>query len=147
MERKEYSPPHNYVNRSQNDEEHFGHSRINATDSDLIVKGFSFEMDITTGRLRSDPPITKDSKFIILGDDRVKISNIKNYGISTYENKRYTPGIHGGMSFFDEMKSHLTERRRMRYLYITTYQGDNMRYDEDKVDIDRKAKELDSVLT
>lgn len=119
--------------------------------------------------------------FIICGETRIKLSNIKNYGIDveTVTNKRqklmkYTKeqmktrrlealprGIAkafdhplvGLGAFVDNMfethyKKEIVDKKQYNILYITTYQGDNYRFDERYAGFNvlEKLKELDQHL-
>lgn len=78
--------------------------------------------------------------FVRVANTRIKRSNIKAYGV---EVKRLEgSGLIGaatrwmkGAGFTEGLKAG-TFGRRLRYLYITTYQNDNFTFCESEVDID-----------
>jgi len=102
--------------------------------------------------------------FIKILDERIKLSNIKSYGISVDVNKhiekvKTSSGTVKGAVFNELFKAftqgnvdlglgrdgyenveHVEERR---YLYLTTYQGDNYKWFEDEINIDEVSNELD----
>lgn len=111
--------------------------------------------------------------FIQFGEVRIKISNIKTYGIGKettyfekekeYEKRDRSPlqqtltGVLKGLKFFYEAtgapgdankKNTVIIEKESKYLYITTYQKDNYKFYDYKVDfdIDSKLQELDNFL-
>ncbi len=81
--------------------------------------------------------IDNKPKFIILGNDRIKLSNITNYGIVD----RLPPP--------SRYIIYLTPPPDGPYLNINTYQGENYRYFQSEVNFDiyEKLKELDEYFT
>jgi len=85
---------------------------------------------------------TSSKQFLACGDARIKISNIKGYGINT------APGfvnVPGAPYEFGLPKMELVDRK---YFYVETYQNEKYKFFEDEVDFDivEKCKELDEVL-
>ncbi len=113
--------------------------------------------------------------FIIFGDDRIKLSTIKRYGISWYgsafELKEADEGIYNAIldyvkEKFDITPSYYASRyansgsdyvakqvpdfyKYTKYLYIETFQGNYYEYYQvlEDFNIYNKLKELDSYLT
>ena len=106
---------------------------------------------------------TQSPKFVILGDTRIKLSNIKNYGISVRERKEYKETsiavdlVRFGLNTFLEFLSSsgggnsepATITIKYSVLYVTTYQGENYTFSEESstVNIHEKLKELDKCFT
>ncbi len=114
----------------------------------------------------------KIPKFIIFGDVRIKLSNIKSYGmdVNKYTNKRkleessldrvvnntgtvtallniMTDGI---IPYTGHVEAKYEEEIVIKdVLYVTTYQGDNYRFEDGRVkfNINSKLKELDKYLS
>ncbi|HUM44942.1 MAG TPA: cold shock domain-containing protein [Fervidobacterium sp.] len=108
-------------------------------------------------------------RFIQFGDVRVKLNNIKNYGMTSrtgYESVEYersqgekvVDGVLTGLSVLsmiaeggDLYLGSNTRKREVVFdvLYVTTYQGDNYRFSEENspFNIHEKLKELDMYLS
>ncbi|WP_157958587.1 hypothetical protein [Salinicola sp. CPA57] len=97
-------------------------------------------------------------KFFQIGETRIKVSNIKNYGISEEVPDEAKTFIGRIASNFEVEKNPTTlwghfKKGAMeglapptkRHLYITTYQNDNFRFDSKEHDIEQKIKELDAL--
>lgn len=91
-------------------------------------------------------------QFISIGDERIKLSNIKHYGVheETEEVPLYERFEEAGYQygFLDKLSKFIDYSTKSSYtLYITTYQGDNYRYHHSEIDINETMKKLDSYLT
>lgn len=78
--------------------------------------------------------------FIVIGDTRIKVSNIKSYGISSKDH---------GIPEWNCDKTKITGMISIHdynYLYITTYQNDNYTFTDKEIDIYKKCLELDEIL-
>ena len=82
-------------------------------------------------------------KFIVIGNDRIKLSNIKHYGISYKEPDRDHGLIDLVNDIFDliAMLKGKKINRSKKFLFITTYQNDNFEFRSE--DIEEKLRELD----
>jgi len=115
------------------------------------------------GLIAQDIQIKEDKsrpQFYAFGDVRVKLSNIKNYGIAEEVSGRYeekeeentfiNTSINSLLSFLNvESKPYEAWVERLRkYLYVTTYQDDNYRFEEDNkaFDIFKACADLDELL-
>ena len=85
-------------------------------------------------------------KFIVIGNDRIKLSNIKHYGISYKEPVRVRD--HGLIDLVSDifdliamLKGEKINRYSKKFLFITTYQNDNFEFRSE--DIEEKLRELD----
>ncbi|MEQ8153026.1 MAG: cold shock domain-containing protein [Smithellaceae bacterium] len=104
-------------------------------------------------------PIQDKKKFINICGTRIKLSNIKQYGISsrsvteTYKIKHEADGflentadllgfLTSGETIFSRTETK-NEDKIIRYLYVKTYQGDNYTWDENETNINTVLKELD----
>jgi hypothetical protein len=84
-------------------------------------------------------------KFIVIGNDRIKLSNIKHYGIK-YEDTipdsdpfiRLVNGIFDLIAIFSK---YTKVNRTIKVLFITTYQNDNFEFTGEEVE--EKLRELD----
>ena len=107
--------------------------------------------------------------FIILGNDRIRLSSIKMYGISGYNSARelkeadediyndildyvkeecgIAPYVNYGSDYIDRQVSEFY--KYTEYLYIKTFQEDYYEYYQvlEEFNIYKKLKELDSYLT
>mgnify|MGYP001763218456 CR=1 FL=1 len=79
-----------------------------------------------------------EKKFITIGSTRLKLSNIKQYGIG----RRPWVSTHPLVQIYALIK----KKEGKQYIYITTYQGDNYTFTEDEIDVPKVFKELDSYL-
>ena len=84
-------------------------------------------------------------KIIVIGNDRIKLSNIKHYGIK-YENPipDSDPFYRLVNSTFDLIAIFSKDakvNRAIKVLFITTYQNDNFEFTGE--DIEEKIRELD----
>jgi hypothetical protein len=82
-------------------------------------------------------------KFIVIGNDRIKLSNIKHYGISYKKPVRDNSLIDLVNDIFDliAMLKGKEINRYKKFLFITTYQNDNFEFIGE--DIEEKLRELD----
>lgn len=84
-------------------------------------------------------------KIIVIGNERIKLSNIKHYGIK-YENPipdsdpfyRLVNSIFNLIAIFSKDAK---VNRAIKVLFITTYQNDNFEFTGE--DIEEKIRELD----
>jgi cold shock CspA family protein len=121
--------------------------------------------------LISKEALSPQNKFINIGGTRLKISNIKQYGTSSRTETEEYKIEHEAEGFFEnavDIGSILlsliptdgapltrgtvysgTEtkktKKNIKYLYITTYQGDNYNWDEDEINIVSTMAKLDRV--
>lgn len=84
--------------------------------------------------------------FINIGQTRIKKSNIKIFGVSI--KKKGGSGLGGAINSLIEgngfWKGYLGAHTE-RYLYVTTYQGDNYKFPESQFDIDASLLELEAI--
>lgn len=86
--------------------------------------------------------------FVKIGETRIKKSNIKNYGISIEDKKgefivTEPSGVIEALMYLWNPKP-FKEQVRVKYLYVTTFQGDNYKFYEDEVDIQSIIEILDA---
>jgi hypothetical protein len=94
--------------------------------------------------------------FININGIRIKVSNIKNYGVSSridqievdVETNMLEDSVNlltllsiGGKAFPNIKK----KDKKVKYLYLTTYQKDNYTWDEDEINIEKVLSELDNI--
>lgn len=99
--------------------------------------------------------------FIVFGNERIKLTNIKSYGMDVNTYTKDIPiemtGFEGALSIFGliigknltaapKYKKEITKKN---VLYVTTYQKDNYRFEDTKVNFNiyNKLKELDEYLS
>ena len=107
--------------------------------------------------------------FIVFGDIRIKLSNIKNYGLSSEEYtvsaKKELTSVESVLGTVDDLFDLVAigldllqgepiyrsvyETKERKYLYVTTYQNDNYTFYEDiaRFNIREKCNELDKWLS
>ena len=107
--------------------------------------------------------------FVILGNSRIRLSDIKTYGISWYDNAREFKEEEPSDSTYNDIMNYVRKEYNIasyvgyanidnyvpefykytKYLYIETYQGDYYDYYQvlSSFNIYKKLKELDSYLT
>lgn len=101
------------------------------------------------------------SGFVVFGDTRIRKSNIKTYGIASetivYEEYVEPEKLQGWLDLFSRIQyrdfefekgGYKSVSKEVKYLYVTTFQGDNYRFIESEVpfDIHEKCEELDMEL-
>jgi len=123
------------------------------------------------GLVAQDIQIKEDKarpQFYAFGDVRLKLSNIKNYGIAEDDNGYYkyketdlsgsvvvagaavlllhAMGLDGVLDDIEPEKVWVSNSKK--YLYVTTYQGDNYRFEEGNKDFDivKACADLDELL-
>ena len=89
-----------------------------------------------------------DDKFIKIGSDRIRKSNIKSFGTSSYKveeddvylNDDSFPALF--YNIFIRIVSIGKIKKTVRYVYITTYQNDNYRFTDKEVNVDEVIEML-----
>lgn len=98
-----------------------------------------FESETTTkGESAKAVRVVQAPRFIIIGNERIKISNVKHYGV-----KRESWGSGHPLTL---VAGALLGKEDRKYLYLTTYQGDNFTFSDRKIDVDAVMAELDEKL-
>lgn len=137
-------------------------SQVSKSDITFIGEGERVQFNpIKTSRGQNAVNVIVTSKkahidiptFISFGSIRIKVKNIKNYGL-THETVAYTVNEERSHDFLGKVMNILVgpieehKERERAVLYVTTYQGDNFRFNEETSDFDVKEKltELDSFL-
>lgn len=87
--------------------------------------------------------------FITIGTTRIKKSNIKTFGIGV--GQKEPSGLFGvidgwtsGNGFWGALSDGYIGSK-YKYLYVTTYQGDNYQFKESEIDLDESLAELESI--
>ena len=88
-------------------------------------------------------------QFIVIGSTRIKKSNIKNFGVNTKTVDGSGPigaivAFCSGKSFTDSVSDGFLPKK-IKYLYITTYQNDNYTFTEKEININNTLKELEKM--
>lgn len=90
-----------------------------------------------------------DDKFIKIGSDSIRKSNIKSFGVSSYEVEEndedwadYTSNRALFYSLFKYVINKGKIKKTVRYVYITTYQNDNYRFTDKEIDVNKVIEML-----
>lgn len=141
--------------RTESDTEMFFHIS-NVKDQSSIAEGVKVKFDIgenEKGAYAKNICVLSIKQFIKIGKERIKLSNIKHYGVEKYkeENDSIVERIDNASyeySFLDKVNSFLTTPTvTIRYLYITTYQGDNYKFYDHEINFSDIVEELDAHFT
>jgi cold shock CspA family protein len=142
--------------RGESDKEYFFH-RSNAEDQSALAEGVRVKFDIgenEKGNYAKNISVISIKQFIKIGKERMKMSNIKHYGVETYKEEKNDniferiDNASYEYSFLDKVNSFLTTPTvTIRYLYITTYQGDNYKFYDHEINLPQTVEELDAHFT
>lgn len=128
----------------------------NVKDTIPISEGFKVNFDTDKnekGSYAKNIQIINIKMFIKIGEERIKLSNVKHYGVEKYkinndsisnriENASYLASFSDRLSAFLEMPT-----ETIKYLYITTYQGDNYKFYDHEINFNQIIEELDTYFT
>lgn len=128
----------------------------NVKEQDSIAEGVKVKFDIgenEKGDYAKNISVLSMKQFIKIGKERIKLSNIKHYGVERHEkeNDSLSERIDNasyGYSLLDKVDSFLTMPTvTIEYLYITTYQGDNYKFYRNEINLRQIVDELDEHFT
>jgi len=89
-----------------------------------------------------------DEKFVSIGSKSIRKSNIKEFGIASELSSQ--SGLLSGVASMVRGEGAITALKKfngdheVRYLYVTTFQGDNHKFSETEIDIDKAMTALRS---